>query len=60
MTDNLPFLERACFLARSGECQTVPAIRTQLIAEGYRYVGGIHSKPVRDQLTGLIAAAASA
>jgi hypothetical protein len=53
-------LERARFLAQSGECKTIPAIRTQLLAEGYRYVGGIHSKLVQDQLTGLIAAAAAA
>lgn len=60
MIDTTSFWERACFLAQSGECKTIPAIRTQLLAEGYRYVGGIHSKPNHDQLTGFIAAAAAA
>lgn len=60
MSDSHSFLERACFLARSGEFKDIAAIRTQLIVEGYRYVGGIHSKPIRDQLTRLITAAVDA
>ena len=58
MAENMTTMERAFELARSGECESINALRQRLRREGYEAVHlHIHGASINRQLTDLIRAA---